>query len=742
MSASCAIRPRAVPRQVWVLVAVSLGQFLIQLDLTVVNVALPRIGSDLGASVSGLQWVVDGYNLAVASLLLIGGRVGDRSGHKRVYLTGLAVFAVGSGLCAVAPGPGWLIAFRVLQGVGAAIELPATLAILTHTFTDPRQRAQAVGIWAGAAGSALVVGPVLGGGMIAAFGWRAVFVVNLPVTVLIAFLTVRSVRERAEPAAGALDLPGQLLGSTALALLAAGAIEGGHLGFTAALPVGLLAAGLASLVAFLAIEYRQPDPVLALGLFRRPGYAAANANGLVMGFVTIGLLFLFALFFQQVQGQSAIAAGLRFLPLTVAFVLVGPLIGRVIDRAGHRAPMAAGGALLALGALLLLRANPNSGYGPIWWPFAIIGVGYGLLSTPMAAAVLGAVPRDRAGMASSTNLTARLVGGVFGIAVLGALLPTTTTHGTGLQPPVHHRPAHRADHCRRHRRHRLRPDRNPHPAQPATRSPYQLTIGLRDGSGSHWSRSDPLTELVADLAPLWRGDRVVGGVADGPVAGGGVSPAHSLGAGPEPLDRSAGNRIASVGLEGHPQRPPHLERVGQLQQLGLIVEPAALRRRGVPGAADLGDRGGPVLGWLRAARHAGWPRRRPLEDLQVQESGDADDPAVSECPHDVDKRTASVLVRQGGLDVMLGIRQPVGDPRVGVAGAVLTCGCGQCLRMVRGKRLQPHRRTCQGQQGQHSTILSHLQLAVIPDAAVTARGFSARAVPLLEIRGSARSSAA
>lgn len=138
---------------------------------------------------------------------------------------------------------------------------------------------------------------------------------------------------------------------------------------------------------------------------------------------------MFALFFQQVQGQSAIAAGLRFLPLTVAFVLVGPLIGRVIDRAGHRAPMAAGGALLALGALLLLRVNANSGYGPIWWPFAIIGVGYGLLSTPMAAAVLGAVPRDRAGMASSTNLTARLVGGVFGIAVLGALLPTTTTHG-------------------------------------------------------------------------------------------------------------------------------------------------------------------------------------------------------------------------------------------------------------------------------------------------------------------------
>jgi MFS family permease len=165
-----------------------------------------------------------------------------------------------------------------------------------------------------------------------------------------------------------------------------------------------------------------------LGFFRRPAYCAVNANGLVMGFVTIGLLFVFALFFQQVQGKSAIAAGLRFLPLTVAFTLTGPLVGRVIDRIGHRAPMAAGAALLATGALLLLRVHPGSGYGAVWWPFAIVGAGYGLLSTPMAAAVLGAVPRERAGMASSTNLTARLAGGVFGVAVLGALLPA----GNGL----------------------------------------------------------------------------------------------------------------------------------------------------------------------------------------------------------------------------------------------------------------------------------------------------------------------
>jgi MFS transporter, DHA2 family, methylenomycin A resistance protein len=169
--------------------------------------------------------------------------------------------------------------------------------------------------------------------------------------------------------------------------------------------------------------------VLPLAFLRRAGYSAANASGLVMAFVTVGLLFVFALFFQEVQGQSAIAAGLRFLPLTVAFILTGPLIGRLIDRIGYRAPLATGAALQGLGALLLLRVHATSGYGPVWWPFAIIGIGYGLMSTPMAAAVLGAVPRERAGMASSTNLTARLAGGVFGVAILGAALPAAHPGG-------------------------------------------------------------------------------------------------------------------------------------------------------------------------------------------------------------------------------------------------------------------------------------------------------------------------
>lgn len=419
---------RATPRTPLILLALCLGQFMIQLDLTIVNVALPSIGRDLGGSVTGLQWVVDGYSLALASLLLLGGRLGDRSGHKRVYLAGLVIFSVGSILCAWSPSIGWLIGFRVLQGAGAAIELPATLAILTHTFTEPRERAQAVGIWTGAAGSSLVIGPLLGGGLIAVFGWRAVFLVNVPIAVAIGAVTLWTVRETVEPDAGTLDTPGALLGTATLALSAGGAIEGGREGFGRPLTLFLLAAGLVCLAAFVTVERVRKHPMLPLAVFRSPAYSAANADGLVMGFVTIGLLFLFTLFFQQVQGDSAIAAGLRFVPLTIAFVVVGPLLGRVINRVGHRVPMAAGCGLMGLGALALLTIRASSGYGGVAWPFVIIGIGYGLTSTPMAAAVLGAVPASRAGMASSTNLAARVAGGVYGIAILGSLLPNQGGH--------------------------------------------------------------------------------------------------------------------------------------------------------------------------------------------------------------------------------------------------------------------------------------------------------------------------
>jgi EmrB/QacA subfamily drug resistance transporter len=416
-------------RRPLVLGAVCLGQFMLQLDTTIVNVALPSIARGLHASTTGLQWVVDAYILALASLLLTGGRIGDRSGHKRVYLAGLGLFALGSGLCALAVSTEELVCFRVLQGIGAAIELPATLALITGTFPPGRERARAVGLWAGAGGLSLVLGPVLGGLLLRVFAWPAVFLVNLPVALLAALLVLAAVRETRERSAGRMDLPGQVLAAAGLALLAAAAIQGGRHGFSSSQPVALLLGGVVAVAAFVFVERLRPEPMLPLGYFRDRAYAVANVAGLIMGFVMFSILFVFALYFQQVVGDSPLRCGLSFIPLCGAFAITGPLIGRSIHRTGHWVPMASGLALIALGALALSSLGAHSGYGAIWPAFLIVGIGYGITSTPMAAAVLGAVPPGRAGMASSTVNTARQIGGVFGIAILGSLLPTASGAG-------------------------------------------------------------------------------------------------------------------------------------------------------------------------------------------------------------------------------------------------------------------------------------------------------------------------
>lgn len=405
-----------------VLLAVCLGMFMVQLDATVVNVALPTIGADLDSSATDLQWVVAAYVLPLACLLLIGGRLGDRFGHRRVFVAGLAVFAIGSGLCAVATSSGELIAARVLQGVGAALELPATLAILRHTYPDAGERERAIGIWAGVAGLALAIGPVLGGGFVDAFGWPSIFVVNIPVAIAAIVLALRAVREHANPEFGGLDALGQLLGTGALGLLAYAAIEGGARGFGSSLIIALLAVGLLALAAFVAVERRGSSPVLPPTLFADRSFTAVNVAGLVMGFVLFGLLFVFAIFFQRAEGASAASAGARFLPLSLAFVIVGPLAGRLMGRAGARILMTAGLALVGLGCLLLVQVDAGTTYWYVGAVFALIGVGYGLTSTPMAAVVMSSAPGRLAGIASSVNNTARQVGGVFGVAVLGSLL--------------------------------------------------------------------------------------------------------------------------------------------------------------------------------------------------------------------------------------------------------------------------------------------------------------------------------
>jgi DHA2 family methylenomycin A resistance protein-like MFS transporter len=390
-----------------VLLVMCVGYFLVLLDVTVVNVALPHIGAGLHASVSGLQWVVDGYAIALAALMLAGGTIGDLYGHKRVVLAGLAVFGAGSAGCGLAPSVGVLVAARVVQGVGAALLLPGTLAIVTRAYPGAR----AIGIWAGVGSAALPAGPVLGGALVAGLGWRSVFFLNLPIVAIALPTAAVVVRESREAAGRRLDAAGSALAAALLAALTYALIEG-------SLAAGVLAAAL--LAAFVAVE-RRPDPMLPLGLLRRPAFTVANGAAGTMNLCTLGMLFVTTLFLQDVQGRAPLEAGLVLLPLFAPLVVLAPLTGRIIARIGPRVPMAVGLLVAAVGLALLTRVNPGTGASALVPALLLWGAGLGVLTPAAVTAAMGAVPRERAGLASAVNNTARQAGGAVGIAGFGAL---------------------------------------------------------------------------------------------------------------------------------------------------------------------------------------------------------------------------------------------------------------------------------------------------------------------------------
>jgi EmrB/QacA subfamily drug resistance transporter len=397
------------------------GLFMVMLDNTVVNVALPSIRRELGAEVSGLALVLDAYILVFASLLLTAGSLGDRFGRRRVFRTGLVVFTVSSALCGLAPTLPALVGGRVLQAVGGAALLPSSLAILTATFPDPRERVQAIGLWSGVSAMALAAGPVLGGLLTDSLGWRWVFYVNLPVGVAAFLVAGRVVAESRNPAAGRLDLPGLLLGSLGLGAVTLGLIEGNQRGWGSLPIVALLAGGVAFLAAFVVVEARRPQPMLALRFFRDVAFSTANTVVLVAGFALLGFVFFNTLYFQVVQGWSPLQAGLRTLPNTLAVVVTAPLAGRLASRYGYRVPVVAG-LLLASAALLLLTGiEVGTPYAALWWKLAMLGAGLGLSISPSTAAGVAAMPGAQAGVAAAVITTSRQVGGALGVAVLGAV---------------------------------------------------------------------------------------------------------------------------------------------------------------------------------------------------------------------------------------------------------------------------------------------------------------------------------
>ncbi|MFP5319010.1 MAG: MFS transporter [Acidimicrobiia bacterium] len=411
------------------ILSMCLAMFMVLLDNTVVNVALPSISEDMGTSVAGLQWIVNAYTLFFASFMLTSGALGDLYGRKRVVLAGLALFTFASVLCGLAPTAPLLVAARALQGVGAAALLPTTLAIITATFPDGRERAQAIGVWAGVSALALAAGPVLGGVLTDSLGWQSVFFVNLPVGVLAFAVARRVVQDPDRPPEATrrrVDVPGQVLAVVALGSLTSALIEGPSRGWGSPLIVGLLVLAAVAGAAFLAVERRVDDPMLPLGLFRNRTFSAAVGVAGLAFFGTLSMLVYLSLYFQNVQGYSAVETGLRFLPLEGAIVVVAPLAGRISGRIGSRWLMTAGMALGGLALILLARVQPATDYADIWWNLTMLGVGMALTMAPATAAIMGSVASTRAGVASAVSNTSRQVGAVFGVAVLGAVLTSRT----------------------------------------------------------------------------------------------------------------------------------------------------------------------------------------------------------------------------------------------------------------------------------------------------------------------------
>ncbi|TQM37827.1 MFS transporter [Pseudonocardia cypriaca] len=402
-----------------VLAVMCVGMFLVLLDVTVVNVALPSIASGLGADPAATQWIVDAYAVAIAGLLLAGGTIGDRIGHRRVVLAGLGIFGAASAACGLAAGPGTLIAARAAQGVGAALLLPGSLAVITDAFPDRAARTRALGIWAGVSSLALPAGPLLGGFLVASGGWRLVFLVNVPVVLAALVAVPRLVTAGCGRPDREGDAPGTVLAAAGLAAAVFTVIDAGEHGFRAVTVVGLLVAA-GCVAGFVVRERRASAPMLPLDLLRRPAFVGPNVAAGAMNLVLNGMLFVTTLFLQGVQHRGPVAAGVALLPMFLPLAFLAPLAGRLTARFGPRPPLLGGALVAALGAAGFALFEPDSGYLALLPAFLGIGIGAGLFTAPVVAAAMAAVP-ERSGLASGINNTARQTGTALGIAVFGAV---------------------------------------------------------------------------------------------------------------------------------------------------------------------------------------------------------------------------------------------------------------------------------------------------------------------------------
>jgi EmrB/QacA subfamily drug resistance transporter len=425
-------------RRWWTLGAVSLGLFMIMLDNTVVNVALPSIQQSLGLSLSELEWVVAGYALTFAALMLTGGKLADLLGRRRIFVAGLVVFTLASLACGLAGSAEVLIGARVVQGIGAAMMNPATLSIITATF-PPKQRGTAIGIWAGVSALALAIGPLVGGLLSEHVDWSWIFFVNVPVGIIAIAAAYAFIDESRDTSRDQRpDVPGLVSSGIGLFALTYALIEANTHGWGSTRILGAFAIAAVSLAAFVVLELRQRRPMLDLTLFRNATFSGANVAMLLVALAMFGVFFYVSLYVQQILGYSPVEAGASFLPATILIAVLAPQIGRMVDRVGSRWLTGSGMLLLAVSLVLFSRLGTGSTYWDILPGLVVMGVGMALTMTPTTAAAMGSVPRDQAGVGSAVLNSMRQVGGSLGIAVTGAIVAhvTSTSLAAGDTQPV------------------------------------------------------------------------------------------------------------------------------------------------------------------------------------------------------------------------------------------------------------------------------------------------------------------
>ena len=427
------------PRRWWALAAVSLAAFMTYLDNNIVNVAIPTIQRSLHLSVAGLEWVVSSYLLTLAGLLLVGGRLADVFGRRRLFLAGLVVFTLSSLAAGLAASGGVLIASRAVQGIGAALLMPDTLAIIVAAFTDVRERTMAIGIWAAAGALALAAGPALGGVISQHFRWGWIFLINVPVGVLTFAIALRNVREsRATDTVRQVDLPGLVTSAVTLFALTYALIEGNVRGWTAPLIVGAFALSAVAAAAFGVIESRTANPMVDLTMFRRREFSGGTGTMMIWAFGILGIYFFTSLYLQEVLGFSPVKAGLAFVPMALCVAVFAALAPRIEPRVGAHRAVAFGMLLMVVGLVLFARLGLNVSYPALLPGFMLFGAGAGLMNVPLTNATMAATPASVAGIASALINASREVAGLLGITVIGAVL--RTRQGASLRAgatPVH-----------------------------------------------------------------------------------------------------------------------------------------------------------------------------------------------------------------------------------------------------------------------------------------------------------------